>query len=62
MFNDTYAILSLPEHKKHFILRTSMDKGNINLDIDDINIKATINAICDNYNDSLTVVKNLSEV
>jgi hypothetical protein len=61
MFNDNYSILSLPKHNKHYVLRTASERdSNLTITIDDMKISATINAICDSYDDSLVVVENLT--
>lgn len=60
MFNNKFSILSLPDKNKHYVLRVVSDsEGQVNLDIDNLKISATITAICDSYPEGETVVKNL---
>ena len=60
MFKSDYAILSLPVHEKHYVLRTNLtSEGTLTLDIDDLRVCATITAICDSYDESIIVVNNL---
>lgn len=60
MFNSNYAVLSLPKHKKHYVLHTGDANGNMVLEVDDIKLSSTLTAICDSYNESLLVVNNLT--
>jgi hypothetical protein len=54
-----FVILSFPQHKKHYVLRTVDSDMDLTLKFDHAILKATILAIADSYKEAEIVQKNL---